>query len=66
MHQGIIKSKFSLSFNLEHRITIQKANIDKGLLTLQFTYDIPEQEYPQKIAISVQNQSGHVLEHDTS
>ncbi|MGP1947215.1 MAG: Hsp20 family protein [Arsenophonus sp. NC-PG7-MAG3] len=61
LHQGIRKSEFSLSFNLEHRITIQEANLDKGLLTLKFTYDIPEQEKPQKIAISVQNQLGRVL-----
>ncbi|MGP1928696.1 MAG: Hsp20 family protein [Arsenophonus sp. NC-WZS1-MAG3] len=66
LHQGIRRSEFSLSFSLEHRITIQKANLDKGLLTLQFTYDIPEQEKPQKIAISVQNQSGRALEHDPS
>ncbi|MGP1958534.1 MAG: Hsp20 family protein [Arsenophonus sp. NC-CH8-MAG3] len=66
LHNGIRKSEFSLSFSLEHRITIQEANLDKGLLTLQFTYDIPEQEKPQKIAISVQNQSSSVLEHDPS
>lgn len=63
LHQGIRKSAFSLSFRLEHRITIQQANLDKGLLTLQFTYDIPEQEKPQKIAIGVQNDAGRVLEH---
>ncbi|AWK15114.1 Hsp20 family protein [Candidatus Fukatsuia symbiotica] len=53
LHQGIRKSEFSLSFSLEHRITIQQASLDKGLLTLQFTYDIPEQEKPQKIAIGM-------------
>lgn len=63
LHQGIRKSEFSLSFNLEHRISIQQANLDKGLLTLQFTYDIPEQEKPQKIAIGFQSKSGRVLEH---
>ncbi|MFS1539764.1 MAG: Hsp20 family protein [Candidatus Phlomobacter fragariae] len=62
LHQGIRKSEFSFSFRLEHRITIQHANLDKGLLILQFTYDIPEQEKPQKIAISVQNESDRVLE----
>ncbi|MGP1960088.1 MAG: Hsp20 family protein [Arsenophonus sp. NC-TX2-MAG3] len=66
LHQGIRKNEFSLSFSLEHRIKIQEANLDKGLLTLQFTYDIPELEKPQKIAISVQNQSGRVLERDPS
>ncbi|QBY46675.1 Hsp20 family protein (plasmid) [Arsenophonus nasoniae] len=66
LHQGIRKSDFSLSFRLEHRITIQQANLDKGLLTLQFTYDIPEQEKPQKIAIGVQNESGRILEHNAA
>ncbi|MGP1925057.1 MAG: hypothetical protein ACTS73_09645 [Arsenophonus sp. NEOnobi-MAG3] len=42
LHQGIRKSEFSLSFSLDHRITIQQANLHKGLLTLQFTYDFPE------------------------
>lgn len=66
VHQGIRKSEFSLSFSLEHRITIQQANLDNGLLTLQFTYDIPEQEKPRKIAIGVQNESGCVLEHNAT
>lgn len=65
LHQGMTRSEFSLSFSLEHRINIQKAHLDKGLLTLQFTYDIPEQEKPQKISIGVKNESGHVLEHQT-
>lgn len=63
LHNGIKKNEFSLSFNLEHRITIQQANLDKGLLTLQFSYDIPEQEKPKKIAIRAQNDSSRVLEH---
>ncbi|MGP1924992.1 MAG: Hsp20 family protein [Arsenophonus sp. NEOnobi-MAG3] len=66
LHQGIRKSEFSLSFSLEHRITIQQANLDKGLLTLQFTYDVPEQEKPQKITIGDQYQSGRVLEHQAN
>ncbi|MGP1925033.1 MAG: Hsp20 family protein [Arsenophonus sp. NEOnobi-MAG3] len=66
LHQGIKKSEFSLTFSLEHRITIQQANLDKGLLTLQFTYDVPEQEQPQKITIGDQNQSGCVLEHNAN
>ncbi|MFP3028824.1 MAG: Hsp20 family protein [Arsenophonus sp.] len=63
LHHGIKKSEFSLSFRLEHRITIHEAKLDKGLLTLQFTYDLPEQEKPQKITIGDQNQSSRVLEH---
>lgn len=66
LHQGIRKSEFSLSFSLEHRITIQQAHLDKGLLILQFIYDIPEKEKPQKIAIGIQNESGRVLEHNVT
>lgn len=65
IHQGIRKTEFSLSFSLEHRITIQQAHLNKGLLTLQFIYDIPEQEKPQKIAIGIQNESKRVIEHNT-
>ncbi|MGP4123928.1 MAG: Hsp20 family protein [Sodalis sp. (in: enterobacteria)] len=63
LHQGIKKSEFSLSFTLEHRIVIKQANLANGLLTLHFTYDIPEQEKPQQVAIRVQNSAGRVLEH---
>jgi molecular chaperone IbpA len=66
LHHGIRKIQFSFTFNLEHRIKIQKANLANGLLTLQFIYDIPEQEKPKKIAISVQNQSSQFLEHNTN
>ncbi|HGJ5878603.1 MAG TPA: Hsp20 family protein [Arsenophonus nasoniae] len=66
LHQGIRKSEFSLSFTLEHRVVIQQANLANGLLKLHFTYDIPEQEKPQKIAIGVQNESVRVLEHNAA
>lgn len=64
LHQGIIKNAFSLSFNLEHRIKIQSANLDKGLLTLKFIYDIPEQEKPQKITLSQKNKDDKIIEHN--
>ncbi|HGJ5854676.1 Hsp20 family protein [Arsenophonus nasoniae] len=66
LHQGISKNGFSVNFSLEHRITIQQATLDKGLLTLQFIYEIPEQEKPQKIPIGVQNESGCVIEHNAA
>lgn len=53
LHKGIKKSSFSLSFNLDNRINIKKAYLDKGLLKVNFTYDIPEEEKPKKIAISI-------------
>lgn len=52
LHKGIIKNNFSLSFSLEHKINIKKANLNKGLLILSFSYDIPEEEKPKKIEIN--------------
>lgn len=63
LHHGIRKGDFSLSFTLEHRITILQANLANGLLMLHFIYDIPEQEKPKQITIGIQNKSGCVLEH---
>lgn len=62
LHKGIKKSAFSLSFNLNHRIKIQSANLDQGLLTLEFTYDIPEEEKPQKITIGQKIEADRLLE----
>ncbi|ABF14014.1 Hsp20 family protein [Candidatus Palibaumannia cicadellinicola] len=61
LHHGITKQSFALSFNLEHRINIQKANLDNGLLILQFNYYIPEEEKPKKIAIKVQKESATLI-----
>lgn len=55
LHKGIIKRGFSLSFNLEHKININQAYLDKGLLKLTFSYKIPEEEKPQKIEINIKN-----------
>ena len=63
LHQGIKKSEFSLSFNLEYRININHSSLCSGFLVLRFTYDIPEREKPQKISIDVRNDSGRVIEH---
>ncbi|VFP88803.1 Putative heat shock protein (plasmid) [Candidatus Erwinia haradaeae] len=63
-HQGFKKKEFSLSFNLENRINIQQARLDHGLLKLQFTYDIPEQEKPKKIEISMDAATHQIIEHD--
>ncbi|VFP88922.1 Hsp20 family protein [Candidatus Erwinia haradaeae] len=67
LHKGIQKKGFSLSFSLEHRIMIYQAKLDNGLLTLQFTYDIPEQEKPKKISIgSINNKDGYAVKHNES
>ncbi|MBK4765435.1 MAG: Hsp20 family protein (plasmid) [Pantoea sp. Brub] len=66
LHQGIQKNEFSISFNLEYRINIKNSSLNNGLLTIQFTYDIPEQEKPKKINIGMQNETGRVIEHNVS
>lgn len=55
LHKGIKKNNFSLSFNLDNRIKVKKAEIVLGLLTLDFEYEIPEQEKPRKIEIMSEN-----------
>jgi len=51
LHKGIKKNNFSLSFNLDNRIKVKQAKIILGLLTLDFEYEIPEQEKPRKVEI---------------
>nr|WP_325063697.1 Hsp20 family protein [Buchnera aphidicola] len=46
-----LKKYFSLSFNLDNRIKVKQAKIILGLLTLDFEYEIPEQEKPRKVEI---------------
>ncbi|VFP80810.1 Hsp20 family protein [Candidatus Erwinia haradaeae] len=62
LHQGFKKREFSLSFNLENRISIKHAALNNGVLKLEFIYDIPEQEKPQKIVISAEKKSKNILE----
>ncbi|VFP83493.1 Hsp20 family protein [Candidatus Erwinia haradaeae] len=64
LHQGFKKREFSLSFNLENRISIQHAMLANGLLKLEFTYDIPEKEKPQKVSISSDTKAQNILEHN--
>jgi len=51
LHKGIKRNNFSLSFNLDNRIKVKTAKIILGLLTLDFEYELPEQEKPKKIEI---------------
>lgn len=61
LHQGIQKNNFSLSFNLEHTIKIKTAEIDLGLLTIQFTCEIPDEVKPKTIDIISKDQRSHAL-----
>ncbi|QCI24075.1 Hsp20 family protein [Buchnera aphidicola (Macrosiphoniella sanborni)] len=53
LHQGIIFNDFSVSFNLDHKIKVKKAELSLGLLKLDFECNIPEEEKPKKIAINI-------------
>lgn len=64
LHKGILKKGFSLNFNLEHKINIQQANLDKGLLIIHFSYEIPEEEKPKKIKIGMTDSKPSSVEHD--
>lgn len=62
LHKGIIKKGFCLSFNLENKINIKQAILDKGLLKLYFSYDIPETEKPKKVTIIDNNNTSVIKE----
>ncbi|UAJ65579.1 Hsp20 family protein [Candidatus Schneideria nysicola] len=63
LNKGFSKVPFSLNFNLDHRINIKYADLDKGLLSLKFCYEIPEGEKPKKVVIGVNKESSNVIEH---
>jgi molecular chaperone IbpA len=62
LHKGIKKNNFSLSFNLDNRITIKQAEIALGLLTIHFEFDIPEDEKPKKIKICKKNEYNYIAQ----
>ncbi|WP_343153224.1 Hsp20 family protein [Buchnera aphidicola (Mindarus keteleerifoliae)] len=51
LHSGIRKNNFSLVFNLDNHVEVKKANLNLGILTIEFEYEIPEKEKPKKIII---------------
>ncbi|AHG59827.1 Hsp20 family protein [Buchnera aphidicola] len=55
LHKGIIFNNFSLSFNLDHKVKVKKAELSLGLLKLYFECSIPEEEKPKKISINTPN-----------
>lgn len=55
LHKDIIFSNFSLSFNFDHKIQVNKANLSLGLLELNFECNIPDEEKPKKISINIPN-----------
>lgn len=61
-NKDIEKKGFSMSFDLNHRIKIQHANLTDGLLTLTFNYEIPEEEKAQKIEIGHKSPT-EIIEH---
>lgn len=51
IYNGINKKSFSISFNFDHKVKNKKAKLKKGILELNFAYDLPKQIEPQKILI---------------
>ncbi|QCI22399.1 Hsp20 family protein [Buchnera aphidicola] len=60
LHKGIIFNNFSLSFNLDHKIKVKKAELSLGLLKLDFECNIPEEEKPKKISINIPNNTKQI------
>ncbi|CAL4043639.1 Small heat shock protein Ibp [Buchnera aphidicola (Phyllaphis fagi)] len=51
LHKSIKNHYFTISFNLNNPIKINKAILKLGLLKINFEYEIPEQEKIKKISI---------------
>ncbi|WP_343188416.1 Hsp20 family protein [Buchnera aphidicola (Neophyllaphis varicolor)] len=51
IHKGISNKNFSLDFSLNHKIKVESAKLELGLLKINFKYEIPEEEKPKKIFI---------------
>lgn len=63
LYQGIATRSFERKFNLADHVEVTGASLNNGLLTINLVKEIPEAMKPKTIAI---NQSGNVLEHQSS
>ncbi|QIQ41565.1 MAG: Hsp20 family protein [Buchnera aphidicola (Aphis urticata)] len=55
LHKDITFGNFSLNFNFDHKIRVNKAHLSLGLLELNFECQIPDEEKPKKIFINNHN-----------
>ncbi|WP_343154231.1 Hsp20 family protein [Buchnera aphidicola] len=55
LHKDIIFGNFSLSFNFDYKIQVNKANLFLGLLELNLECQIPDEDKPKKISINIPN-----------
>ncbi|CAL4325943.1 Small heat shock protein Ibp [Buchnera aphidicola (Protaphis terricola)] len=60
LHKDIVFNNFSLSFNFDHKIQVNKADLSLGLLKLNFECKIPDEEKPKKIFINIPNNQKHI------
>ncbi|CAL4322220.1 Small heat shock protein Ibp [Buchnera aphidicola (Neophyllaphis podocarpi)] len=51
IHKGISNKNFSFDFSLNHKIKVESAKLELGLLKINFKYEIPEEEKPKKVFI---------------
>ncbi|PWW06781.1 Hsp20 family protein [Mangrovibacter plantisponsor] len=61
IHRGISRASFRSSFSLPDSVTVTGAALNEGLLTISLLQEIPEEEKPQRIAIT--NSNSKALEH---
>ena len=52
LYQGIAGRNFERRFQLAEQVRVTGANLDKGLLHIEFEREIPEAEKPRKIDIA--------------
>jgi len=57
IHKGFKTDNFSINFNLEYKIKVQKAELLLGILKVDFECYIPEDEKPKKISILTSDDS---------
>ncbi|CAL4325957.1 Hsp20 family protein [Buchnera aphidicola] len=60
LHKGIIFNEFSLNFNFDHKIKVKKAELNLGLLKIDFECKIPEEQKPKKIFINIPDEKKEI------
>lgn len=60
LHKGIIFNEFSLNFNFDHKIKVTNAELNLGLLKINFECKIPEEKKPKKIFINIPNEKKEI------
>ncbi len=57
IYQGITNRTFERKFNLADYVEVTKANLERGLLTINLMREIPEEMKPKSITIGITDQA---------